>query len=163
MKSKKIATIVCVYLLSFFSVAAFAESLTDPILPEIPGWQNGVCKVAALDTVSGNHGLWAERSYRTDDGGAFKAIWMGGKGPALLYPPASGLRQDDGPIGAGATYETLRVGENLAILESHPVLGCSLALSMPDGMLTLESGAYGMGKEQILEAAETLAAQIGSR
>ena len=104
MKSKKIAAITCVaLLLSIVTLqAVFAESFTEPstkpILPEIPGWQNGVCKVAALDTVSGNHGFWVERSYRTDNGGAFKVTWMGGKGPALLYPPVSGLMRDDGPI-----------------------------------------------------------------
>ena len=132
-------------------------------LPEIPGWQNGESKVVGLDTVSGNHGFWIERLYRTADGGAFKATWMGGKGPSFLYPPTSGLLRDDGPIGAGATYETLQIGENLAILESHPTLGLSLALLLPDGVLTLESDVYGMEKEQIVEAAKTLAMQIELR
>ncbi|MDL2264337.1 hypothetical protein LJC31_06755, partial [Synergistaceae bacterium OttesenSCG-928-I11] len=148
----------------FLSIAllqpAFAE---PPALPEIPGWQNGACKIVGLDTVSGNHGFWIERSYRTADGGAFKATWMGGKGPKFLYPPTLGLMSDDGPIGAGATYETCSIAGNLAILETHPTLGHSLSLLLPDGVLTLESDVYGMEKEQIMKAAETLAMQIKLR
>jgi hypothetical protein len=147
---------LCCFLLTG-ALAAFAES---PALPEIPGWQNGECRVTGLETVSGVHGFWAERSYRAPNGGAFKATLMTGKGPAFLYPPASGLSDGDGLLGEGATYETFQIGGNEAILESHPVLGLSLSLRLQNGVLTLESGAYGMEKKQIVDAAETLAALI---
>lgn len=159
MRGEKITAIVCTCLL--LSLTALSSLFAEPpVLPEISGWQNGESKAVGLDTVSGNHGFWVERVYRTAEGGAFKATRMGGKGPAFLYPPASGLSRDDGPVGAGATYETFEVSGYPAILESHPTLGLSLTLRMPDGVLTLESDAYGMGKKEMQEAAETLAAQI---
>jgi hypothetical protein len=160
-RTKKLvgAACLCCFLLTS-ALTAFAESPSQPGLPEIPGWQNGECRVTGLETVSGGHGFWAERSYRVPNGGAFKATLMTGKGPAFLYPPASGVSDGDGPLGEGAAYETFRIGDNEAILESHPILGISLSLCLPNGVLTLESGAYSMERKHIVDAAETLASLI---
>lgn len=130
---------------------SFAES---PVLPEISGWENGELMTTALETVSGTQGLWQERTYRTPDGCSARAILMAGKGTAFIYPPQEGVASNDGPLGSGATYETTKINGCLAILENHPLLGITLTVNTPQGVLTLESMTYGMKKEDILEIAD---------
>jgi hypothetical protein len=134
-----------------------AGAAADVSLPEVRGWECGEPRVISFDSVSGSQGFWWERDYRTPEGTRFKATLMGGKGPKYYNQPAHGIESDDGPFGSGGTYETIMVGGYRAVLETHPILGVSLAVNASDAgcVLTLEAGNWTPPGE-IIGAAEIL-------
>lgn len=146
---------LCCLMAIFLSVTppALADSF---MLPEIPGWDNGELKIIKLDTVSGNQGLWQERTYKLPNGDSARAIFMAGKGPGFINPPPVGITSNDGLLGAGATYETTLLFGHLTIVESHPVLGVTVSIDTPQGTITLESMTFGMHKKELVEIAEKI-------
>ncbi|MDR1915356.1 MAG: hypothetical protein LBQ58_02130 [Synergistaceae bacterium] len=126
-------------------------------LPAVPGWQCGELKEVEFDAVSGNQGFWQERDYRTPGGVSFKAVIMGGKGPKYYNQPPDGVISDDGPLGSGGTYRTVTVGGYRAVLETHPLLGISLAVNaFKSGyVLTIEGSAW-LSESDLIDAAQTL-------
>jgi len=64
-------------------------------------------------------------------------------------------------LGSGAVYRTIRAAGEKAILERHPVMGCSIAARVGTlGVLTLESKSA--TDEEMIQAAETLILKIRS-
>lgn len=142
----------------FFNIHISWAQMTEA-LPEIPGWINGELRKTEFDTVSGKRGFWLERDYRNNAGVPFHAVWMEGSGDKGWTPPEKEISADDGPLGTGASYRTLSVKGEKAILEHHPVTGYSLSVKVgKKGTLTLES-IISDGKE-ITAAAEILVGRI---
>lgn len=135
------------------AIAAFAASSAfAATLPEIDGWICGKMRETKLDTVSGNHGMWLEREYRTERGDKFLAIWMEGAGPKLWKQAAP---TEDNYEPRRESAEKISVAGRDAVVESRPVLGLSLVVKLDDdGVLTLES-QYA-DKEELARAAEIL-------
>ncbi len=128
-------------------------------LPEVSGWINGALRETDLNAVSGNHGVWLEREYRTARGMKFLAVLMEGAGPKL-WKPATQVN-DGGVAPGGESAEKITVAGLDAILESRPILGRSLTVKISnDSVLTLESQSA--GKEDLIGAAEILAEKIKS-
>lgn len=128
-----------------------------PSLGTVPGWECGELRAVQFDSVSGNQGFWQERDYRTPKGASFKATLMSGKGPKYYNQPPGGIKSNDGPYGSGSTYETVTVGGYRAVLETHPILGVSLAVNAfaAGYVLTLEGGNW-IVPGDITAAAEVL-------
>lgn len=144
-----------VYLLIITCVLAMSRIAAAVELPEVSEWQNGALRVTPFDTVSGNRGSWQERNYITTSGTRVLATWMEGAGEKGWAPPSESISASDGLMGSGATYNTITVAEEKAILESHSVTGLSVAVKITNkGTLTLES-KYASAQE-ILAAAEKL-------
>lgn len=140
------------------AIAALAVSQAFAAeLPEVDGWTCGPMRETQLDAVSGNHGQWLEREYRTANGAKFLAVWMEGAGPAL-WKPVTEVGENCETSG-GESAEKISVAGYDAILESRPVLGLSLVVKLgKDGVLTLESQSA--DKDELARAAETLIGQM---
>jgi hypothetical protein len=109
-------------------------------LPEFENVSCGKLSSTELDTASGKRGVWLERDYRTPAGTSYHAIWMEGAGEKRWDIPTKEISSDDGPLGSGATYETLTLMNNPAVFETHPSHGLSLTVKIKGmGTLTLES------------------------
>jgi len=144
-------------LLVVYSIAAWAA----PGLPDIEGWTNGKARVTELQTDFKNRGRWIERDYRTDGGVLVHAVWMEGSGERGWNVADGDISADDGPLGSGAVYRTIRAAGEKAILERHPVMGCSIAARVGTlGVLTLESKSA--TDEEMIQVAETLILKIKS-
>ncbi len=142
----------------FLNISISSAQMTDA-LPEIPRWINGELRKTEFDTVSGKRGFWLERDYRNNAGVPFHAVWMEGSGDKGWTPPEKETSADDGPLGTGASYKTLSVKGEKAILEHHPVTGYSLSVKAgKKGTLTLESIIA--TEEEITAAAEVLVGRI---
>ena len=140
----------------FFSAPLSADAEK---LPYMKGWINSDTRVTVLDTVSGNRGTWAERDYRTAEGVPFHAVWVDGAGSKGWDIKNTGISEDDGPLGTGATYKTLIVAGENAVIEHHPVIGYSLSVKAGTlGTLTLESKIA--TEKETIEAGETLIKKI---
>lgn len=124
------------------------------MLPEIKGWRCGELKQTKIDTVSGYRGQWLEREYRTNDGIPFHAIWIDGAGPKGWTVPDGPSGQDKGYLKPESTYKTLKVAGRRASFEQDPLIGSSLAIRLPDGVLTLESLLA--SEPEAVRAAETI-------
>jgi hypothetical protein len=145
-------------LVLFLNISLSSAQMTDA-LPEIPGWINGELRKTEFDTVSGKRGFWLERDYRNNAGVPFHAVWMEGSGDKGWAPPEKEVSADDGPLGTGASYKTLSVKGEKAILEHHPVTGYSLSVKVgKKGTLTLESIIA--AEEEMTAAAEVLVGRI---
>lgn len=145
-------------LVLFLNISLSSAQMTDA-LPEIPGWINGELRKTEFDTVSGKRGFWLERDYRNNAGVPFHAVWMEGSGDKGWTPPGNEISADDGPLGTGASYKTLSVKGEKAILEHHPVTGYSLSVKVgKKGTLTLESLIA--AEEEMSAAAEVLVGRI---
>ena len=128
-------------------------------LPEISGWINGELRMTEFDTVSGKRGLWLERSYRNSSGVPFHAVWIEGSGEKGWSPSDKAESEDDGPLGSGASYRTISIDQQGALIEYHPVTGLSLSVKAgTKGTLTLESNVA--NEEEIISAAQTLIRNI---
>lgn len=150
-------------LLICFVIAAYflsPQSATDAAeLPGVPSWQNGELRITVLDTVSGNRGSWQERDYITASGTRVHAVWIEGAGEKGWSPPEKSASGDDGLMGSGATYRTISIGDEKALIEHHPVTGYSVAVKIEKkGSLTVES-KYASEKE-IIDAAAALTAMM---
>ena len=145
-------------LVLFLNISLSSAQMTDA-LPEIPGWINGELRKTEFDTVSGKRGFWLERDYRNNAGVPFHAVWMEGSGDKGWTPPGNEISADDGPLGTGASYKTLSVKGEKAIIEHHPVTGYSLSVKVgKKGTLTLESLIA--AEEEMSAAAEVLVGRI---
>ncbi|NLD05846.1 MAG: hypothetical protein GX672_08150 [Synergistaceae bacterium] len=155
---KKITLLSLALLMLFFNISLSSAQVTDA-LPEIEGWINGELRKTEFDTVSGKRGFWLERDYRHTVGVPFHAVWMEGSGDKGWTPPEKEISADDGPLGTGASYKTLYVMGEKAILEHHPVTGYSLSVKVgKKGTLTLESIIA--TEEEMAAAAEVLVGRI---
>lgn len=138
-------------------IAAFAaQQAFAATLPDVDGWICGEPRETKLETVSGSHGVWLEREYRTERGEKFLAILMEGAGPKLWKPvePADG-----GEAPESESAEKISIAGHDAVIESRSVLGLSLVVKLGiDSVLTLES-QYA-DKEELARAAEILIAHI---
>lgn len=141
-------------------VAGAVALAETALLPEVEGWTNGEVQVIHLDTVSGNQGFWVRRNYVSSRNIGITANLIGGKGPGSLYLSAPGTDALDGPIGSGAGYEAVTVGEHRGILEHDPTIGYSLSLQMEGAVLTLECRAFDLQKEDLLAEAEHLLSEL---
>ena len=145
-------------LVLFLNISLSSAQMTDA-LPEIPGWINGELRKTEFDTVSGKRGFWLERDYRNNAGVPLHAVWMEGSGDKGWTPPGNEISADDGPLGTGASYKTLSVKGEKAIIEHHPVTGYSLSVKVgKKGTLTLESLIA--AEEEMSAAAEVLVGRI---
>lgn len=149
----------------FFVVIALATGILTcrqaeaAALPDLVGWHLSDIQTIVLDTVSGNQGTWTIRAYRSAQGTA-QATLMEGKGISAFTAHPSISTEKDGPLGSGASYRAFMLGNRPAVAEHHPVLGLSLSLALPHGVLTLESGNYGLDEEDLISLAKEIAAQI---
>ena len=158
---KKIFIAVTLFLLCATpcsAAAALPEADQNSVLPKIDGWFNFEARTTHLDTVSGYKGKWCERNYRTDKGVPFRAVWIDGAGQAGWKPKNTPNEKSDGLLGEGATFKSITVGGHAAELDTHPLLGRSLAVKLPGAVLTLES-KYATENE-ITDAAEVLIKKI---
>lgn len=155
---KKIIIIsIALILISLNTAVSFAQ--TTDALPSIQGWMNGALRKTEFDTVSGKRGYWLERDYRNSAGVPFHAVWMEGSGEKGWTPPEKDISADDGPLGTGASYKTISIKGEKAILEHHPVTGYSLSVKVgKKGTLTLESVIA--TEEEMTAAAEIIAGNI---
>lgn len=157
MKIKFNITVAVIFILAVCGLASGDNvSMT---LPDIDGWQNGDLQIVQLDTVSGNQGFWIRRKYVSAGGTRLTANLMGGKGPKTLHTPPSepgstaNADSSDGPIGSGASYETIAIGESGGILEHDPVLGYSAVFFLDGAALTIESRGYALDRGDFIEEA----------
>lgn len=147
------------YLLLAFFLSISPNSSEAAGLPEISGWQCGELTTTVFDTVSGNRGKWQERNYRTGDNARVHTVWIEGAGEKGWTPPAADISADDGLMGRGATYKTLTIAGEKALLEHHPITGYSLAVKIDKkGTLTLES--LNASEKEIIDAAAKITETI---
>ncbi|MDO4952801.1 MAG: hypothetical protein Q4E34_03120 [Synergistaceae bacterium] len=152
--------------LALFTAQAYAadaplvEVLTGPNsgLPDIEGWFNYDVRTTKLNTVSGYQGEWIERGYRTAQGVPCHAVRINGAGPKGWKAKQISGTADDGLLGEGATFKSLTICGFAAEFDRHPAHGCSLAVRLPDSVLTLES-KYA-SEAEIIQIAETLIKKI---
>lgn len=109
------------------------------VLPAIESFTCTKARTTKLNTVSGQKGYWVERDYLTQDGKKFHAVWIDGAGPAGWQPRKVSSTQLDGVWGNGSTFKSVKIGNFHADLEYHPQLGLSLAIRLPEAVLTIES------------------------
>lgn len=139
------------------TLLSFPASAQDaPGLPDVPGWGCSELRETRLNAVSSNQGTWFQRDYRTAASVTIRATLMTGKGPGMLRFPPENPGSNDGPLGSGCTYRTLEIGGREAVVETHPLLGVSVFMSLDDGYLTLESGGYGFSENDVVPAAAAL-------
>ncbi len=155
--------LVCVLFLTPIAAKAAPETLG-----EIPSWRAGELRTTPLvveptarknptDEASARKGTWLEREYRNPQTGErFRAIYIGGPGTKRLrLSPQNTAPTSDGPYGSGATYAPVEIGDEKfpASLETHPLLGVSLAIRLADDKtLTLESQS--MTADRLIAVAE---------
>ncbi len=145
------------FLLAAAIAALTASQAFAAALPEIDGWTCGPLRETQLDAVSGHHGQWLEREYRTANGAKFLAVWMEGAGPALWKSVTE--VGENGEASGGESAEKISVAGRDAMLEIRPVLGLSLVVKLgKDGVLTLESQSA--DRDELARAAETLIVQM---
>ncbi|MDR3331825.1 MAG: hypothetical protein LBT08_04285 [Synergistaceae bacterium] len=158
--------ILAAFLACFAFLAAVAGADDERLsLPEIKGWTSGELRETTLDTVSGNQGCWQERNYRTESGVNVRAILTSGAGPRFHGNISQSVDSSDGPFGSGSRYRTLsiEVGDGLpllAALETHPLLGRSIAIKTPLGTLTMESDSFSADDEDFVSIATRLALEV---
>lgn len=151
MKNKPLACL----LLAVLCLLAGALVSQAAELREIEGWQNGGLRTTRLDTVSGNRSVWQERDYITASGARVHAVWMEGAGEKGWTPPSVDAAASDGLMGSGASYRTLIIASERAVIEKHPVTGYCVAVKIEKrGTLTVES-KYAE-EDEILSAAKVL-------
>lgn len=126
----------------------------DAKLPPIQGWFNSDARVTKLNTVSGYKGQWIEREYRTAAGVFCHATWIDGEGAKGWNPKKVQGTNSDGILGEGATFKTIPIAGLTAEYETHPILGSSVAITLADGVLTIESKLA--TEKEITEIAETI-------
>lgn len=154
---KKIVIYLAIPIMALF--VSLSPAPGKETLPQISGWINGELRMTEFDTVSGKRGLWLERNYRNNAGVPFHAVWIEGSGEKGWSPSDKAISADDGPLGNGATYRTISIDEQKALLEYHPVTGLSLSVKAGiKGTLTLESNIA--NEEEIISAAQTLINEI---
>lgn len=134
---KFIAVISLILAAAFLSTASIAADI--PTLPKIKGWKCGELKQTKFNTVSGYRGQWLEREYRTNEGVPIHAIWIDGAGPKGWEVPDENSNTHKGYMPPQATYKTLKVAGHRAAFEQDQMMGISLAIRLPNGVLTLES------------------------
>ncbi|MDO5116497.1 MAG: hypothetical protein Q4D58_10425 [Synergistaceae bacterium] len=140
-------------ILSIIITCAAGAAAEKIRLPEIKGWENGELRTTEMAALSGFKGTWQERTYRTNSGTPFKAIWVDGAGAKGW--DVNEMSDDHGEIWGGETSEKLTVAGHKAMLEYRPVIGYSLIINVAkDGVLTLESQVS--TQKHLIEAAETL-------
>ena len=103
MKKSTYRAIMLTMTLFLFQTAAAAQTM----LPGIQGWSAGELRETKFESVSGNHGTWLERDYRTAAGVPFHAVWIDGSGPKGWNTGKKEIAADDGAIGSGAHYKTI--------------------------------------------------------
>ena len=148
----------------FFALSTVAlhscPAAASPNLPDLVGWETAGARFSApLDTVSGNQGYWEFRTYRSAAGTAYVTL-MQGKGVKVATPSVPIQKSNDGMLGAGATYSGIVLDDQAIVVECHPVLGTSLSVFLPDGVLTIESGNYGLTEENLTALAQTILAAM---
>ena len=150
MKKSTYRAIMLTMTLFLFQTAAAAQTM----LPGIQGWSAGELRETKFESVSGNHGTWLERDYRTAAGVPFHAVWIDGSGPKGWNTGKKEIAADDGAIGSGAHYKTITAAGYKAVLETHPITGLALSVRLKEGVLTLESAIA--SEEEAIAAAETI-------
>jgi hypothetical protein len=151
---------VSVFLILIFNGAAMASD--TPALPEVPGWQCGELKSVQFDAVSGNHGYWQERNYRTPDGVSMTSVLTFGTGPKFYNQPPAGVIFDGEFPGSGASYEIISLAGCRALVEEDPLTGCSVAVNAFERKftLTIEFGRF-ESRDKVIACAEALMDAIG--
>jgi hypothetical protein len=157
---------VFLFLWSVFSLLAL-PALGTP-LPDILGepggelWVAGPPRVTALEVGSENLGQWQNRIYRrTAPIASVEVNLMEGEGFGAPYVP--GADAADGPAAdvdgalfpASSAYETLKIGEKYAILESNELTGVALSVAL-GGNRTLLAESAGLSPEELSGFAERL-------
>jgi hypothetical protein len=150
--------------IAFFMVLIFcgaALAADAPMLPIMPGWQCGELKSVQLDSVSGNHGYWQERDYRTPEGLSLKATLTFGAGPKFYNQPPNGVVSSGDFPGSGASYEILSISGYRALVEKDPLLGYSVAVNAFERKftLTIECGRFEK-RGDVISCAEALMASM---
>lgn len=129
-------------------------------LPVVAGWQMQDVLSAELSTVSGNHGYWQEKVYRTENGIAVKAILLTGKGPGTLRNLSDNTHNNNDVSETGNIYEHCVTSYGPAIFESHPVLGQTLTLVFNGNILSVETQGYSVDQPALIGIAETVIASM---
>ena len=161
---KKIFVILSVLVLftaqAYAADAPLVEVLTGKNigLPDVEGWFNHDARTTKLNTVSGCKGEWIERDYRTAQGVPCHAVRINGAAPKGWKAKQISGTADDGLFGEGAVFKSLTVCGFAAEFDRHPSRGCSLAVRLPDSVLTLESKYT--SETEITQIAETLIKKI---
>lgn len=108
--------------------------------PEISEWVNSAARVTQLDTVSGYKGSWTERTYRTPHGTLFYVTWMEGKGTdGWAAKEVTQTSDDDGQTSEVSIFKTIYICGFAAEYELRPMLGSSIVVKLPEGVLTVEA------------------------
>jgi len=137
---KRSAIALSLFAAMAFSASSWALPEGPPTFPDLPGWDHGEVILTTLETPSGNMGYWIERNYtRRSDGHSIDVVLL--KGPGTAW---QGLQEavsaDDGPMGSGSTYRSVRIGGHKGILEWHPLTGRVLVVELaPDITVTFET------------------------
>lgn len=124
------------------AVPGISHSLENSLsLPEIKGWSSGVVTTTELESPSGDQGIWLERTYsRISDRHSILVIVMHGPGTSWSGLPEGTISTDDGLIGSGATYRTIKIAGFPAAIENHPLTGSSLTVTVAsDETFTFET------------------------
>jgi hypothetical protein len=147
------------FLILILHGAAMASGM--PALPEMPGWQCGELKSVQFDAVSGNHGYWQKRDYRTPDGVSMTSTLTFGSGPKFYNQPPDGVFSDGEFPGSGASYEIISIAGRRALVEKDPLTGYSVAVNAFDRKftLTIEFGRF-ESRDEVISCAEALMGAI---
>jgi hypothetical protein len=144
-----------------FTFCAASSAAGTPTLPEISGWRCGELRSVQLDSVSGNHGYWQERDYRTPDGISIKATLTYGTGPKFYNQPPNGVVFNGDFPGSGSSYEIISIAGQRALVEKDPLLGYAVAVNAFEKKftLTVECGRF-ENRDDVISLAEELTASI---
>jgi hypothetical protein len=134
-----------------------APAAGTPSLPELPGWRCGELRSVQFDAVSGNHGYWQERDYRTPDGTSMTSTLTFGTGPKFYNQPPNGVISDGEFPGEGASYEIISISGFRALIEKDPLIGYSVAVNAFERKftLTVEFDRF-TNRDTAISCAETL-------
>ncbi|HOG13564.1 MAG TPA: hypothetical protein PLY39_00220 [Synergistales bacterium] len=141
-RGRRVATVLMTLSLAFSTAASpgVAAKNAGP-LPDILGWDPGDLAEVEYKTPTEQLGCRMERLYkRQTDNHSILVILVRGPGTLWQGFPEGKINADDGPIGSGATYNTLDIDGHRAVLECHPLTGKALSVAIaPDFTLTFET------------------------
>jgi hypothetical protein len=117
------------------------EAINKTTLPSLEGWKMDSLFSVPLKSAKGMEGWWSEATYSNPPNPIIKVVIIEGPNVPwsnLKYIEAS--PDNEGLFDSEATYELIQINGKKGVLESHPLLGNTLALSLtPQTTITMET------------------------
>lgn len=127
---KQLFILILVLIFSRFAGAIPVPAGQHPEIPDIKGWKIITEEARDLAIPDKDLGWFIEQEIRSENHRTVKVMLLTGSGPGELYIPDGNIRQDDRPVGFGATYETFEMEGFRGIIEYYPYIGTAISLKI---------------------------------